>query len=133
MAAKRVFLAATGQNRGKTTTSLGLLAAIRDRGLRLGFVKPVGQRYLVVAGTRITLYAIMDYLNYRQGDASPDAIQERFLLARQQVADVLEGQVEGAARRGGVGVVQLIRRTAAEGSAAKAARITRAFLKAPSP
>ena len=52
MAAKRVFLAATGQNRGKTTTSLALLAAIRDRGLRLGFVKPVGQRYLVVAGTR---------------------------------------------------------------------------------
>ena len=52
MTAKKVFLAATGQNRGKTTTSLGLLAAIRDRGLRLGFVKPVGQRYLVVDGTR---------------------------------------------------------------------------------
>ena len=26
MPAKRVFLAATGQNRGKTTTSIGLLA-----------------------------------------------------------------------------------------------------------
>src|SRR5687768_8114215 len=50
--AKRVFLAATGQNRGKTTTSLGLSAAIRERGLRLGFMKPVGQRYLVVDGTR---------------------------------------------------------------------------------
>jgi BioD-like phosphotransacetylase family protein len=57
--AKRVFLAATGQNRGKTTTSLGLLAAIRDRGLRLGFVKPVGQRYLVVDGTRADEDAVL--------------------------------------------------------------------------
>ncbi len=57
--ARRVFLAATGQNRGKTTASLGLLAAIRDRGLRLGFIKPVGQRYLVVDGTRADEDAVL--------------------------------------------------------------------------
>lgn len=56
---KRVFLAATGQNRGKTTTSLGLLAAIRGRGLRVGFMKPVGQRYLVVDGTRADEDAVL--------------------------------------------------------------------------
>ena len=59
MPAKRVFLAATGQNRGKTTTSIGLLAAIRARGLRLGFLKPVGQRYLVVDGTRADEDAVL--------------------------------------------------------------------------
>ena len=48
--ARRVFLAATGQNRGKTTASLGLMAGIGRRGRRLGFLKPVGQRYLMVDG-----------------------------------------------------------------------------------
>lgn len=80
--AKRVFLAATGQNRGKTTTSLGLLAAIRDRGLRLGFMKPVGQRYLVVDGTRADedavlmseVFGLPDPLN----DMSPVTLPRRF-------------------------------------------------------
>jgi hypothetical protein len=41
---RQIYLAATGQNRGKTTVSLGLLAALLDRGLATGFIKPVGQR-----------------------------------------------------------------------------------------
>ncbi len=47
---RQLYLAATGMNRGKTTVSLGLLAALIDRGLRTGFIKPVGQRYAVVDG-----------------------------------------------------------------------------------
>lgn len=43
-----VYLAATGQNRGKTTFALGLLAALLDRGLDTAFIKPVGQRYAMV-------------------------------------------------------------------------------------
>ncbi|MGQ0607922.1 MAG: phosphotransacetylase family protein [Chloroflexota bacterium] len=82
MTTKRVFLASTGQNRGKTTTSLGLIAAIRDRGLRLGFMKPVGQRYLVVDGTRADEDAVLmqevfdlpDALN----DMSPVTLPRRF-------------------------------------------------------
>ena len=31
--ARQIFLAATGQNRGKTTASLGLFAAFTERGL----------------------------------------------------------------------------------------------------
>jgi BioD-like phosphotransacetylase family protein len=37
-------------NRGKTTVALGLLAALLDRGLNTGFIKPVGQRYAIVDG-----------------------------------------------------------------------------------
>jgi len=37
-------------NRGKTTVALGLLAALHDRGLNVGFTKPVGQRYAIVDG-----------------------------------------------------------------------------------
>ena len=47
---RRIYLAATGMNRGKTTTSLGLLAALIGRGLATGFTKPVGQRYAIVDG-----------------------------------------------------------------------------------
>lgn len=45
---RQVYLAATGMNRGKTTFALGLLAAMLDRGLDTGFMKPVGQRYALV-------------------------------------------------------------------------------------
>jgi BioD-like phosphotransacetylase family protein len=102
MSARRVFLAATGQNRGKTTTSLGLLAAIRDRGLRLGFVKPVGQRYLVIDGTRADedavlmseVFGLPDALN----DMSPVTLPRRFttdyIMGR--VSDDLPAQVRAA-------------------------------------
>lgn len=49
----RVFVAATQQNDGKTTTSLGLFAALRQRRGRIGFIKPVGQRFVDVDGKRI--------------------------------------------------------------------------------
>lgn len=49
----RVFVAATQQNDGKTTTSLGLFAALRKRLGRIGFIKPVGQRFVEVEGKRI--------------------------------------------------------------------------------
>jgi BioD-like phosphotransacetylase family protein len=44
---RHIYLAATGQNRGKTTTSLGLLDIFLREGLRTGFMKPVGQRTVV--------------------------------------------------------------------------------------
>jgi BioD-like phosphotransacetylase family protein len=57
--ARRIFLAATGQNRGKTTTSLGLAAAIVASGHRLGFLKPIGQRYVLVDGARADEDAVL--------------------------------------------------------------------------
>jgi phosphate acetyltransferase len=44
--AKNVFIAATGQNDGKTTISLGLIGAFGERVKKIGFMKPVGQRYV---------------------------------------------------------------------------------------
>jgi len=48
---RHVYLAATGQNRGKTTVSLGVMDGFRRRGLTAGFIKPVGQRTVEVDGT----------------------------------------------------------------------------------
>ena len=93
MPAKRVFLAATGQNRGKTTTSLGLLAAIRERGLRLGFLKPVGQRYLVIDGTRADEDAVL----VSEAFGLPDALDDMspVTLPRHFTTDFVMGRVDG--------------------------------------
>src|SRR6187551_3232462 len=47
---RQLYLAATGQNRGKTTASLGLLDGFLRRGLKAGFMKPVGQRTVIDDG-----------------------------------------------------------------------------------
>src|SRR5688500_3995131 len=49
----RVFIAATRQNDGKTTTSLGLLAALQKHYPRVGYIKPVGQRLVEIAEQKI--------------------------------------------------------------------------------
>ncbi|HET9436423.1 MAG TPA: AAA family ATPase [Candidatus Limnocylindrales bacterium] len=47
---RQLYLAATGQNRGKTTAALGLFDGFVRRGLRTGFMKPVGQRTVIENG-----------------------------------------------------------------------------------
>jgi len=51
--AKKIFIAATMQNDGKTTVSLGLIAALKKRFGRIGFIKPIGQRYLLEQGYKV--------------------------------------------------------------------------------
>lgn len=41
---KRLYVAATNQHVGKTTTTLGLVSAFRQSGKRVGYCKPVGQQ-----------------------------------------------------------------------------------------
>jgi BioD-like phosphotransacetylase family protein len=49
----RIFVAATRQDDGKTTTSLGLFAALQKRFHNIGYIKPVGQRFVDVEGVKI--------------------------------------------------------------------------------
>jgi phosphate acetyltransferase len=50
---RRIFVAATRQNDGKTTTCLGLFAALRHRFPRIAYIKPVGQRFIEVDGHQV--------------------------------------------------------------------------------
>lgn len=50
---KKVFVAATGQDQGKTTVSLGMMAAFNEICPPVGFIKPVGQRYVECDGVRV--------------------------------------------------------------------------------
>jgi BioD-like phosphotransacetylase family protein len=47
--ARKVFVAATGQNSGKTTTSLSLMYMARKKYDRVGFIKPLGPKPIVTS------------------------------------------------------------------------------------
>src|SRR5436305_3433814 len=78
----RVFIAATRQNDGKTTSSLGLLAAMQKFYPRIGYIKPVGQRFVEVEEQKIDEdILLMDrvyQLNCPLLDMSPIAVEPDF-------------------------------------------------------
>ena len=78
----RVFIAATRQNDGKTTTSLGLLAVLQKRYPRIGYIKPVGQRFVEVAEHKIdedtVLMDSVYQLNCPLVSMSPIAVEPDF-------------------------------------------------------
>ena len=78
----RVFIAATRQNDGKTTTSLGLLSALQKIYPRIGYIKPVGQRFVEIEEQKIDEDTVlMDRvykLNCPLVDMSPIAVEPDF-------------------------------------------------------
>ena len=50
---RRLFVAATNQNDGKTTSSLGFVKGFSGLAKSVGFIKPVGQRYVTVDSQKI--------------------------------------------------------------------------------
>lgn len=79
---KRLFVAATSQNDGKTTCTLGFLDAYRNMGKKVGFIKPVGQRYVLVEGQTIDEDTVLIQqvcgLHCPLKDMSPVAIERNF-------------------------------------------------------
>ncbi len=79
---KRIFIAATRQNDGKTTLSLGLISILKKRFNNIGFIKPIGQRYLVEQGYNIDedSYLIEEIFGIKSNlkDMSPIAIERGF-------------------------------------------------------
>lgn len=53
MAPHGFFVAATGQNVGKTTTCLGLVAGLKKRHQSVGFIKPIGQEQVETSQKQI--------------------------------------------------------------------------------
>ncbi|MGB2630813.1 MAG: AAA family ATPase [Candidatus Omnitrophota bacterium] len=94
---KRIFIAATRQNVGKTTMALGLIAVLKKRFDNIGFIKPVGQRYMIEGGHKVDEDSVLINrvfgLDSDLQDMSPVAVPrgytERFL----------DGKVDGDAAR----------------------------------
>lgn len=50
---RRIFIAATDQNIGKTTTTLGMLFFLKKLGINVGYCKPIGQKYVSYEGKKV--------------------------------------------------------------------------------
>ncbi|GAB4170512.1 MAG: AAA family ATPase [Terrimicrobiaceae bacterium] len=78
----RVFIAATEQNTGKTTTALGLHRALAGAFPRIGFIKPVGQRFVEVEGRRVDEDSVLIRNTFDTQipleDMSPIAVEPEF-------------------------------------------------------
>src|SRR5438477_13096541 len=78
----RVFIAATRQNDGKTTASLGLIAALQQHYPRIGYIKPVGQRFVEIEEQKIDEDTVLMDSVYRLNcpllDMSPIAVELDF-------------------------------------------------------
>lgn len=48
MAKKKFYIAATGQHKGKTTSTLGIAASLQELGYNVGYCKPVGQQHVTI-------------------------------------------------------------------------------------
>lgn len=77
-----LYVAATRQNDGKTTVSLGLLSVLRKKFKRLAYMKPVGQQYRVIEGQKIDKDAVLMQRIFKfphdLPDMSPIAIPKGF-------------------------------------------------------
>ena len=87
----RVFIAATRQNDGKTTTSLGLIAALQKHFPRVGYIKPVGQRFVEIEEEKIdedsVLMDAVFRMNTPLADMSPIAVEPDFTRKYLQAAN----------------------------------------------
>lgn len=79
---KKIFIAATQQNDGKTTVSLGLVRNFQDKFKKAAFIKPIGQRYLEEEGVKVDedSWLIEEVCGIKCGlkDMSPIAVERGF-------------------------------------------------------
>ena len=79
---RKIFIAATKQNDGKTTVSLGIIRNLQEKFGKVGFIKPIGQRYLQEEGQKIDEDSILieEVCGIKCGlkDMSPIAVEKGF-------------------------------------------------------
>jgi len=125
--ARKIFIAATGQNSGKTTTSLSLVHMARKKYARVGFVKPIGPKPSSYNGVVADKDAILmarvfdlvddlplmspfvlmpgDTKKVLDGVLSPESIRQRMLEAMQELDAKNDFLIIEGAGHSGVGSV----------------------------
>ncbi|MFO8013699.1 MAG: AAA family ATPase [Phycisphaerae bacterium] len=77
-----IYVSATKQDTGKTTLTLGLVQALLDLGYDVGYMKPVGQRYVEFQGQNVDEDAVLARQVFGMtdppGDMSTIAIERGF-------------------------------------------------------
>ncbi len=102
---RKIFIAATKQNDGKTTVSLGIIRNLQEKFGKVGFIKPIGQRYLEEEGVKIDEDSILieEVCGIKSGlkDMSPIAVEKGFTeryIAKPDRQNI-SGRIKDAFRR----------------------------------
>lgn len=63
---KSIYVAASSQHVGKTTSTLGIVSGLNKAGYNVGYCKPVGQNHLSINGAKVDKDAVLfaDLLNF---------------------------------------------------------------------
>ncbi|MEK6794337.1 MAG: AAA family ATPase [Spirochaetota bacterium] len=101
-----IFIAATGQNVGKTTASVGILNFFKKRGFRTGFIKPVGQKYITVDDVMVDddsvfmrdIFGLTDDLKSMSPVAIPRGFTTDYIQNREKYAHLTDDIEKAFAR-----------------------------------
>lgn len=89
---KKIFIASTGQNTGKTTTSLSLLYLARKKYQRVGFIKPFGPKLTSYQGQDVDVdVALMAHVYDMDGDLN---LMSPVVLHPYTTRKVLDGKID---------------------------------------
>jgi dethiobiotin synthetase len=63
---KNIYVAASSQHVGKTTSTLGLVSTLINKGLNVGYCKPIGQKFLDIQNLRVDKDTVLfsDLMNF---------------------------------------------------------------------
>ena len=96
---QRLFVAATRMNDGKTTTCLGLFAALQSFFPRVGFIKPIGQRFVEIQGHKVDEDSVLLDTIYQVHvpieSMSPVAIDGKFTPPLPQISFRISTAIRG--------------------------------------
>ena len=59
MSKRPIYVAATSQHVGKTTSTLGMVSVLKKKGLNVGYCKPLGQQFVDVGPSRVDKDALL--------------------------------------------------------------------------
>lgn len=92
MKKKAIFVAATGQNVGKTTTCLGIISGLKKKHDLVGFMKPVGQEHIE---TENNLHVDKDVVLFKNHFGLKDSYEHMspVLFPKGFTRDFLDGKV----------------------------------------
>ncbi len=91
--AKKIFIAATGQNCGKTTVSVSLMHLARKKYDRIGFIKPIGPKIEAYNNMMLDMDAVLMARTYGLEDDL--ALMNPVPLHRGFTKEFLDGKIDG--------------------------------------
>src|SRR5512136_1137559 len=91
--ARKVFIAATGQNCGKTTMSVSLMHLARKKYQRVGFIKPIGPKIEIYDDFMVDMDAVLMAKTF--GLERDIALMNPVALHRDFTKDYLSGRLDG--------------------------------------